>query len=245
MPGAFFPQELRQTRIEARQAGGLENLVVSKGLPPALVSDGVNSMRFLATSVAVLSALAVTSFAASPLEDKDRPVSQEPGLTPEQTAAKLKVPAGFKVQVVASEPDVIQPIAMTLDDRGRLWVVTNTNYPKCPGEKKDSILIFEDADGDGRAEKRTVFYDKLTFSSGIAVGHGGVWVGAPPNLYFFADKNGDDKPDAEPEIVLDGWGNEDTHETLNDFTWGPDGWLYGTHGVFTNSKVGKPRHTEG
>ncbi len=194
-------------------------------------------MRFLATSIAVIAA---TSFAASPLEDKDRPVSQEPGQTPEQTAAKLKLPAGFKVQVVAAEPDVVQPIAMTMDDRGRIWVVTNTNYPKCPGEKKDSILIFEDADGDGRAEKRTVFYDKLTFSSGIAVGHGGVWIGAPPNLLFIPDKNGDDKPDSEPEIVLDGWGNEDTHETLNDFTWGPDGWLYGTHGVFTNSKVGKP-----
>ena len=152
----------------------------------------------------------------------------------------MKVPPGFKVQVVTSEPDVVQPIAMTQDDRGRLWVLTNTNYPVCPGEKKDSVLIFEDTDGDGRADKRTVFYDKLTFSSGIEVGHGGVWVGAPPNLLFFADKNGDDKPDAEPEIVLDGWAWEDTHETLNDFTWGPDGWLYGTHGVFTFSNVGKP-----
>jgi putative membrane-bound dehydrogenase-like protein len=65
-------------------------------------------------------------------------------------------------------------------------------------------------------------------------------VGAPPNLLFIADKDGDDKPDAEPEVVLDGWGWEDTHETLNDFTWGPDGWLYGTHGVFTFSNVGKP-----
>src|SRR5213075_2843376 len=114
------------------------------------------------------------------------------------------------------------------------------NYPNCPGEPKDSILIFEDTDGDGKADKRTVFYDKLTFSSGIAVGFGGVWVGAPPNLLFFPDKNGDDKPDSEPEKVLDGWAWEDTHETLNTFTWGPDGWLYGTHGVFTYSNVGRP-----
>jgi putative membrane-bound dehydrogenase-like protein len=90
------------------------------------------------------------------------------------------------------------------------------------------------------ADKRTVFYDKLTFSSGIAVGFGGVWVGTPPNLLFIPDKNGDDIPDGEPEIVLDGWGAEDTHETLNSFIWGPDGWLYGTQGVFTNSKVGAP-----
>jgi putative membrane-bound dehydrogenase-like protein len=184
--------------------------------------------------------IAATAFAASPLEDKGRPVAKEPSLSPTETAAKMKLPPGFKVQVVTAEPDVVQPIAMAQDDRGRLWVITNTNYPVCPGEKKDSILIFEDTDGDGKADKRTVFYDKLTFPSGIEVGHGGVWVGAPPNLLFFPDKNGDDKPDSEPEVVLDGWGWEDTHETLNDFIWGPDGWLYGTHGVFTNSLVGKP-----
>ena len=190
--------------------------------------------------IILTASIATAAFAASPLEDKGRPVAAEPSLTPAETTTKMKLPPGFKVQVVTSEPDVVQPIAMTQDDRGRLWVITNTNYPVCPGEKKDSILIFEDTDGDGKADKRTVFYDKLTFSSGIEVGHGGVWIGAPPNLLFIADKNGDDKPDAEPEVVLDGWAWEDTHETLNDFTWGPDGWLYGTHGVFTFSNVGKP-----
>ena len=194
-------------------------------------------MPRIATSLVFV---ALPAIAASPLEDKGRPVAQDPALTAEQTAQKLKVPPGFKVQVVASEPEVVQPIAMSIDDRGRIWVVTNTNYPKCPGEPKDSILIFEDTDGDGKSDKRTVFYDKLTFSSGIEVGFGGVWVGAPPNLLFFPDKDGDDKPDSEPEKVLDGWGWEDTHETLNDFIWGPDGWLYGTQGVFTQSNVGKP-----
>lgn len=194
-------------------------------------------MRILLSSI---TALSLVAHAQSPLEDKRRPVAADPALTGEQTAQKLKVPDGFKVQLVASEPDVVQPIAMTIDDRGRLWIVTNTNYPKCPGEPKDQILIFEDTNGDGKADKRTVFFDKLTFASGIEVGFGGVWVGAPPNLLFFPDKNGDDKPDSEPEKLLDGWGWEDTHETLNDFVWGPDGWLYGTHGIFTNSEVGKP-----
>ncbi|MEO6788719.1 MAG: PVC-type heme-binding CxxCH protein, partial [Chthoniobacteraceae bacterium] len=175
-----------------------------------------------------------------PLHDKGRPVATTPSMTPEETAKAFKLPPGFKVQVVTGEPDLVQPIAYAQDDRGRLWVVTNTNYPVCPGEKKDSILIFESTRGDGRADKRTVFYDKLTFASGIAIGHGGVWVGAPPNLLFFPRKNDEDKFVGEPEVVLDGWGNEDTHETLNDFTWGPDGWLYGTHGVFTFSNVGKP-----
>ncbi len=69
-----------------------------------------------------------------------------------------------------------------------------------------------------------------------------MWAGSPPNLLFILDKNGDDVPDGEAEIVLDGWGAQDQHETLNSFTWGPDGWMYGCQGVFTQSKVGKLRH---
>jgi putative membrane-bound dehydrogenase-like protein len=175
-----------------------------------------------------------------PLQDARRPVATTASVPAAEAARKMSLRPGFSAQVVASEPDVVQPIAYTTDDRGRLWVVENTNYPDCPGVAKDKILIFEDTDGDGRADKRTVFYDKLTFSSGIAVGHGGVWIGAPPNLLFIPVKDGEDKPAGDPQVALDGWGNEDTHETLNDFIWGPDGWLYGTQGVYTNSLVGVP-----
>ena len=184
--------------------------------------------------------VASSALAASPLEDKGRPVATTEALPAAEAAKQFKLPPGFSVQVVAAEPEVVQPVAYAMDDRGRLWVVENTNYPNCPGEPKDRILIFEDFDAAGKARKRTVFYDKLTFATGIAVGHGGVWVGAPPNLLFFPRKDGDDKAAGEPQIVLNGWGNEDTHETLNDFTWGPDGWLYGTQGIFTNSNVGRP-----
>jgi putative membrane-bound dehydrogenase-like protein len=175
-----------------------------------------------------------------PLNDDRRPVAQTPGLPAPEAAKRMALPPGFTAQLVASEPDVAQPVAFTIDTRGRLWVLENSNYPKCPGEPRDQILIFEDTDGDGKADKRTVFANNLTFASGIAVGFGGVYVGAPPNLLFFPDKDGDDKPDGPPEKLLDGWGWEDTHETLNDFIWGPDGWLYGTQGVFTFSNVGKP-----
>jgi putative membrane-bound dehydrogenase-like protein len=199
----------------------------------------VSPSRFIVP--ALLAVTAVHSYSAyDPSNDPQRPIAKTPSLTPAGTAQALKLPEGFKVQLVAGEPDVHQPIAYTMDDRGRLWVLENSNYPTCPGEPKDKILILEDTNGDGLADKQSVFYDKLTFSSGIQVGHGGVWVGAPPNLLFIPDKNGDDKPDAEPEVVLTGWGWEDTHETLNNFTWGPDGWLYGTQGVFTFSNVGKP-----
>ncbi|MEP6672632.1 MAG: PVC-type heme-binding CxxCH protein [Chthoniobacter sp.] len=175
-----------------------------------------------------------------PLEDPRRPIATTQSVPGPEAALKMTLPAGFHAQLVAAEPDVVQPVAYTIDDRGRLWVIQNTNYPVCPGEPKDQIVIFENFGPDGKAGKRTVFYDKLTFATGLAVGHGGVWVGAPPNLLFFPVKEGEDKPAGEPQVLLDGWGNEDTHETLNDFIWGPDGWLYGTQGIFTFSHVGKP-----
>ncbi len=190
---------------------------------------------------ALFSLLLVTvAFAASPLEDPKRPAATTAAVPAAEAAKKMTLPDGFSVQVVAAEPDVVQPIAYTIDDRGRLWVVENTNYPACPGKPVDKVLVLEDAEGDGRAEKRTVFLDSVTFTSGIAVGFGGVGLGSPPNLLFVPDKDGDAKPDGPAETVLDGWGNEDTHETLNDFIWGPDGWLYGTQGVFTQSNVGRP-----
>ena len=195
-------------------------------------------MKKMKLFVTWLACCAVVS--ANPLEDKGRPVAQTEPLPAEETVAGFDLPEGFTANVVASEPDIVQPIAFTTDDRGRMWVLENTNYPNCPGEKKDRILILEDADGDGVAEKKTVFFDKMSFASGIAVGHGGVWVGAPPNLLFFPRKDDEDVFTGEPRVVLDGWGNEDTHETLNNFIWGPDGWLYGTQGIFTNSNVGKP-----
>jgi len=164
------------------------------------------------------------------------------GLDPEEALARMEVPDGFGVDLIAGEPEVRQPIAMCFDARGRIWVVEGHTYPQpAPaGEGRDRILIFEDGDADGNFETRKVFAEGINLASGIEVGFGGVFVGAAPHLLFYPDQNGDDVPDGEPEVLLDGWGHQDTHETLNAFTWGPDGWLYGCHGVFTHSKVGKP-----
>jgi putative membrane-bound dehydrogenase-like protein len=164
------------------------------------------------------------------------------GLSPQEAADAMILPEGFKCTLFAGEPDVAQPIAMALDDRGRLWIAEDYSYPnRVPdAEARDRILIFEDTNGDGKFDKRTVFAEKLNLVSGIAVGHGGVFVGAAPYLMFIPDANGDDRPDGPPEVLLDGWAWQDTHETLNTFIWGPDGWLYGCHGVFTHSNVGKP-----
>jgi putative membrane-bound dehydrogenase-like protein len=170
------------------------------------------------------------------------PKSMAAGLPPEEAAANMTVPAGFRVQLAAGEPQVHQPVAFSIDHRGRVWVAEAHTYPiRAPeGEGQDKIIILEDTDGDGTLDSRKVFTDGLNLVSGLEVGFGGVWVGAAPYLLFIPDDDGDDKPDSEPQILLDGFGYQDTHETLNAFIWGPDGWLYGCHGVFTYSNVGKP-----
>ena len=165
------------------------------------------------------------------------------GLSPEEAVKKITLPPGFKATLFAGEPDVKQPIAMAIDDRGRLWVAENYTYPiRADGDKgKDRILVFEDTHGDGKFDKRTVFMEGLNLVSGLEVGFGGVWVGAAPYLMFIPIRDGDTPQAAgKPEILLDGFGYEDTHHVLNTFTWGPDGWLYGCEGDLVNSNVGKP-----
>ncbi|MEO8494997.1 MAG: PVC-type heme-binding CxxCH protein [Planctomycetota bacterium] len=170
------------------------------------------------------------------------PKSMAAGLPPEEAAANMTVPTGFRVQLAAGEPQVHQPIAFSIDHRGRVWVAEAHTYPnRAPeGEGRDKIIILEDTDGDGTLDSRKLFTEGLNLVSGMEVGFGGVWVGAAPYLMFIPDKDGDDQPDGEPQVLLDGFGYHDTHETLNSFIWGPDGWLYGCHGIFTHSKVGKP-----
>jgi putative membrane-bound dehydrogenase-like protein len=164
------------------------------------------------------------------------------GLSPEQAVKAMTMPDGFHAELIAAEPNLHQPVAFTIDDRGRLWVAEAFAYPnrKEGDAGPDDIVVFEDADHDGTFEKRTVFLTGLNLVSGLEVGFGGVWIGAAPYLLFVPDRDQDLVPDGKPQVLLDGWAWQDTHETLNTFTWGPDGWLYGCHGVFTHSNVGKP-----
>jgi putative membrane-bound dehydrogenase-like protein len=168
------------------------------------------------------------------------PGAYKTGQSPADAINTMSLPPGFQVSLVAAEPKVVQPIAMCFDERGRLWVVEGMAYPKKrpDGQGADRILILEDVKKDGSYAKVTVFKEGLNLVSGIEVGHGGVWVGAAPE-FLFIPKDADDKA-GKPVVLLDGWGFHDTHETLNSFVWGPDGWLYGNHGVFTHSVVGKP-----
>src|SRR5690606_39025948 len=116
---------------------------------------------------------------------------------------------------------------------GRLWVVEGHTYPTpAPeGQGKDRILIFEDTDGDGTLDSRKVFMENLNLVSGIEIGMGGIWLCAAPKFLFIPVDFNTDKPTGPPQVLLDGWGLHDTHEVLNNLRWGPDGWLYGVHGV--------------
>jgi len=168
--------------------------------------------------------------------------SPQAPIPPAEAPARMTVPEGFSVTLFAAEPDVVQPIAFTIDPKGRLWVVENYSYPiwlRGP-QGKDRILIFEDADGDGHFDRRTVFHDKGTNFTGIELGFGGVWVCSTPNLIFIPDRDGDDRPDSAPVVVLDGWDTKAQHNMFNALKWAPDGWLWGCNGIMSNSRVGKP-----
>lgn len=172
--------------------------------------------------------------------------ASSPALAPGEAQKRFVVPDGFEVRLFAAEPDVINPVAMTWDARGRLWVVELIEYPLgAPAGQmgRDKIKILEDTNHDGRADKVTVFADGLNLATGILIGNGGVYVGQAPHLLLLKDTDGDDRADTR-EVLLTGFGLEDRHELLNGFTWGPDGWLYMTHGVFTHSKVKIPEATE-
>jgi putative membrane-bound dehydrogenase-like protein len=169
--------------------------------------------------------------------------AEQTPFSPESSAQRIKLPDGFRATLFAGEPDLIKPIAMTLDDRGRLWVVESHSYPNWLPEGKqgrDRILIFEDKKQTGHFDSCKVFWDKGTNLSGIAVGFGGVWLCATPHLLFIPVKPGEDKPAGPPKVVLDGWSLQAKHNVFNALIWGPDGWLYGCNGILATSNIGRP-----
>ncbi len=186
------------------------------------------------TVLLALLLLTAPARAADP-QPADKPI-------PTRDAAKaMTVPDGFKVTLFAGEPDVVQPIAFTFDDRGRMWVVECLSYPiwSKDGKGKDRVVILEDTDGDGVHDKKTVFLDNGSNLSGIEIGFGGVWLCSSPNLLFVPILEGDKA--GKPEVKLDGWNMIDTkHNIFNSLVWGPDGWLYGCNGIQAKAWVGAP-----
>lgn len=174
----------------------------------------------------------------------------------------MNVPPGFVVQLVANEPEIRQPLCLNFDDRGRLWVLQYIQYPTPAGLKPvkvdqylrttydhvpeppprgpkgaDKITICDDFDSNGHARRYKNFIEGLNLCTGFAIGHGGVFVMQSPYLLFYPDKNRDDVPDGDPEVLLSGFGMEDAHAFANSLTWGPDGWLYGVQGSTVTAHV--------
>ncbi|MHC4877416.1 MAG: PVC-type heme-binding CxxCH protein [Planctomycetota bacterium] len=198
-----------------------------------------------AFALSVLFVLSVVSTASAQRLKIPRRHDKPPGppISAQEAVKKMTVPEGFSVEIVAAEPDVVNPVGMAIDERGRFWVTESFEYPRrSPGPGRDRVKVLEDTDADGKVDTVSVFLGGLNIPSGIAVGHGGVWVANSPDILFVPDADRDGVADGKPQVVVTGFGRTDTHELPNSLTWGPDGWLYGLNGVFNHSHVRYPEN---
>ena len=163
---------------------------------------------------------------------------------------KMTIADDLRLELAVGEPHVRQPLSFKWDQRARLWVVQYLQYPKPAGLKmvsrdkylravfdkvplppphhfkgRDAITIHEDTDHDGVYDLHKTFVDGLSLATSFAFGRGGLWVLNPPYLLFYPDRDGDDVPDRDPDVILEGFGLEDSHSIANNLRWGPDGWL--------------------
>ena len=199
----------------------------------------------------LLSLLALLSWNGAQARAADFPEpynTEKAGTAPmaaDEVARTAVLPEGFRLEVFASEPDVRQPIAIDFDEKGRLWVAECYTFAETPLRwdlnLNDRLTILEDTNGDGKSDKRTVFWDQGKRLTSVAVGAGGVWVTCAPQLLFIPDADGDLVPDGEPVVMLDGFDAETIgHNIVNGLKFGPDGWLYGRHGITSTSSIGVP-----
>jgi putative membrane-bound dehydrogenase-like protein len=164
--------------------------------------------------------------------------------SPAEAQKTFTLPEGYEINLFASEqdfPDLKKPVAFAFDAKGRLWVCTMPSYPQyLPGyPPNDKILIFEDTNGDGKADKQTVFADKLYLPTGIEFYGGGIIVGQQPNVMFLKDTNGDDRADVR-ELILHGLDSADSHHAVHAFVFDPAGGLYFNEGTFHHSQIETP-----
>ncbi len=214
--------------------------------PQLLTAARVALVRWICAGSLFALALAATSLSAQDAEGEEpnRGGSLNLDATdPEIARERLHLADGYEVNLFASEKrfPIDNPVSMTFDAKGRLWVVTMPSYPQyLPGEPpNDKLVILEDVDGDGAADRHIVFADGLHVPTGFELGDGGAYIAQQPDLIFAHDVDGDDVAD-ERSIVLHGFGSEDSHHSISAFTWGPGGALYFQEGIFHNSQVETP-----
>jgi uncharacterized protein len=192
----------------------------------------------------------VDGFNVPNYEQRDPAPQYQLPLTPQESMKYIQTPADFKVDLFASEPDIVKPISFSFDERGRLWVIEAIDYPNtvlngAPGD--DRIKICEDTNGDGRADKFTIFADHLNVPTSLTFANGGVVVTATPNILFLKDTDGDGKADVR-QVLSTGWGIADTHAQPSNLQYGPDNRVWGVVGYsgFNGQMNGKTmRFTQG
>ena len=201
------------------------------------------------------------------LDKKKRPHEEVNGaLSPEKSRSLIQVGNDLEIDLVLSEPIIKQPLHMSFDHKGRLWVVQYSQYPDPAGLKRlsrdkvwrvsydrmppppphgpdsiyrgtDKISIHEDTNGDGIYDKHKIFADGLNMATSVAHDGGGVWVTNPPYLLYYKDEDGDDIPDSKPTVHLQGFGLEDSHSIANSLVLGLDGWVYGAQGSTISASI--------
>jgi len=165
-------------------------------------------------------------------EKRDPAPKVQEALTPDQSMSLTQVPVGFELQLFASEPDIVKPIYMNWDEKGRLWVIETVDYPneiKDNDVGDDRIKILEDTDGDGKADKFTVFADGLNIPTSFVFHNGGVIVSMAPSFVYLKDTDGDDKADVREKLIT-GWGKRDTHAQASNLRYGLDNKIWGVVG---------------
>ncbi len=169
----------------------------------------------------------------SKFTERHRVPKMQEALAPEESRKLIQVPVEFDIQLFVAEPDITNPIAIAWDEKGRLWVVESVDYPntflETDGAANDRIKICEDTDGDGKADKFTVFADSLNIPTSMVFANDGVIVSMAPNFVFLKDTDGDDKADVRENIIT-GWGKNDTHAGPSNLQYGFDNKIWGVVG---------------
>ena len=235
----------------APYAKTLATVPAAKRLPAASLGDATATDYALAAKPKLLAAVGLDRVAAwekflaqrepeqrearptiANYEKRAQPVSFQFPLGVKGSTERTQVAPDLRLELFAAEPDIAKPIFLAWDERGRLWIAEARDYPhdvKPDGLGTDTIKICEDTNGDGRADKFTIFADRLNIPTGFVFTNGGIVVAQSPRFLFLKDTNGDDKADVRTEIMT-GWGINDTHAQANNLHYGYDNWLYGAVG---------------
>lgn len=188
--------------------------------------------RLLAQAVKWLAGLEVDVPPAAPRPAEPIGGPVPPPHSPAESMRRMHLPEGFRVEPFAAEPEIVKPLAMNFDERGRVWIVESLDYPNTvlpTGRGHDRIKLCEDTDGDGRADRFTVFAEGLNIPTSLLPTERGLLVAEAPDIALLRDTDGDGRADRR-DVLFTGFGRDDTHAVVSNLHYGLDNWIYATCG---------------